>query len=80
MLHDPFGSPLDVGWLGDKSVALVDIDTEDDTVVDYFSAWVKQFVADYSCVIAYNQIPPRASCDGRADFLTFSSARAISSA
>ena len=35
-------------WLGDTTVALADLDTEDQTVIDYFTTWIKQLVTDYS--------------------------------
>lgn len=40
-------------WLGDNNVILPDIDTEDDTVVSYYEAWIKQLVSDYSCVVLF---------------------------
>ena len=35
-------------WLGDESVALPDLNTESQTVVDFWNGWVKDLVANYS--------------------------------
>ncbi len=36
------------GWLGDQNVALPDLNTESQTVIDYFNTWVKGLVSNYS--------------------------------
>ncbi|TFY68038.1 hypothetical protein EVJ58_g1250 [Rhodofomes roseus] len=35
-------------WLGDNSVPLVDVNTEDDSVVDFFNSWIAGIVSNYS--------------------------------
>lgn len=34
-------------WLGDENVALVDVDTEDDSIVSTLNTWVKNLVSTY---------------------------------
>lgn len=35
-------------WLGDSSVPLVDVNTEDDSIVDFFNGWISGLVSNYS--------------------------------
>jgi len=35
-------------WLGDDNVALPDLNTESDTVVNYWNTWISQLVGNYS--------------------------------
>ncbi|EIW67260.1 hypothetical protein TREMEDRAFT_33638 [Tremella mesenterica DSM 1558] len=35
-------------WLGDDSVALPDLNTESDTVINYWNGWIKDMISNYS--------------------------------
>ncbi|ODN78734.1 hypothetical protein L202_04298 [Cryptococcus amylolentus CBS 6039] len=35
-------------WLGDDTVALVDLNTEDDSVTSYWNTWIKDLVSNYT--------------------------------
>jgi alpha-amylase len=35
-------------WLGDSNVALADLNSESDTVQNYWNGWIKQLIADYN--------------------------------
>lgn len=38
---------LDHSWLGDRKLALIDVNTEHPTVVTQFEIWIKDFVNTY---------------------------------